>query len=84
MNKTNPSPGTAPAQPDSIIQMPDNQADQLAAVLARADAAGLPCYLETLSERNLPFYERYGFQVTFSGEVPEGGPMAWAMVRPSQ
>jgi ribosomal protein S18 acetylase RimI-like enzyme len=50
-------------------------------LLARADAEGLPCYLETLSERNLLFYRRNGFEVTFSGEVPDGGPMAWAMVR---
>ncbi len=53
-------------------------------LLARVDAAGLPCYLETLSERNLPFYRRHGFEITFSGKVPDGGPMAWAMVRSPQ
>jgi GNAT superfamily N-acetyltransferase len=53
-------------------------------MLARADSDGLPCYLETLAERNLPLYERHGFHVAASGEIPGGGPMAWAMVRPPQ
>lgn len=51
-------------------------------ILARADTEGLPCYLETLTERNLGFYERHSFHVAASGEVPKGGPMVWAMVRP--
>jgi len=50
-------------------------------ILARADAEGLPCYLETMNERNLPFYERHGFKVTVEGQVPKGGPNFWAMVR---
>jgi GNAT superfamily N-acetyltransferase len=50
--------------------------------LARADAGGIPCYLETLTERNLAFYQRHGFQVAASGEIPNGGPMVWTMVRP--
>lgn len=51
-------------------------------ILARADAEGFPCYLETLTERNLAFYERHGFHVAASGELPKGGPMVWAMIRP--
>jgi GNAT superfamily N-acetyltransferase len=31
--------------------------------LARADQAGLPCYLTTAKRENLAFYERFGFEV---------------------
>ena len=50
-------------------------------VLRRAGAEGLPCYLETQNERNLPFYERHGFEVVSDGEVPKHGLRVWAMVR---
>ena len=35
----------------------------LAPGLARADAQGLPCYLETSKPRNVAWYERLGFAV---------------------
>ncbi len=50
-------------------------------VLARADADGLPCYLETMNEKNVPFYEKHGFRVVSEGEVPGGGLGVWAMLR---
>lgn len=34
----------------------------LAPTLAEADAAGVPCYLETFTPPSVPFYERMGFQ----------------------
>ena len=49
-------------------------------ILARAGAEGLPCYLETQNERNVPFYERHGFEVVSDGEVPKRGLRGWAMV----
>lgn len=49
--------------------------------LARADAAGLPCYLDTAKERNLRFYRRHGFEVRSESSVAGGGPRVWAMVR---
>lgn len=49
--------------------------------LARADAEGCPCYLETSEERNLPFYERHGFTVVETAVLGNGGPPAWAMRR---
>lgn len=50
-------------------------------VLARADEQGLPCYLETESERNVAFYERRGFRVLRAGQ-PLGHPVRlWTMVR---
>jgi GNAT superfamily N-acetyltransferase len=48
--------------------------------LERADAEGLPCYLETQKERNLSFYARYGFEQQEKLEVP-GAPPVWTMRR---
>ena len=51
-------------------------------VLARADADHRPCYLETQKERNVPFYERHGFEVVV--ELPpeaDGRPRMWTMRR---
>jgi GNAT superfamily N-acetyltransferase len=39
-------------------------------ILERADEEGLPCYLETETEGNVRFYERRGFGVLESGEIP--------------
>ncbi len=50
-------------------------------VLARADSAGLPCYLETTRDRNVPFYRRHGFEVVAEGDLPDGGPPYWTMKR---
>jgi ribosomal protein S18 acetylase RimI-like enzyme len=49
-------------------------------MLARADAAGLPCYLETENAVNITIYQRYGFQVVAEDAVPNG-PHIWAMAR---
>lgn len=53
-------------------------------VLERADRERAPCYLETSAERNLPFYERLGFEVVEATHVGKGGPPAWGMKRPVQ
>lgn len=50
-------------------------------VIARADASSLPCYLETMNERNVPFYEKHGFKVVSDAEVPRHGLCVWAMLR---
>ena len=47
--------------------------------LDRAAAAGVPCYLDSADERNLPFYERLGFHVAEAGVVPGCELRAWAM-----
>jgi ribosomal protein S18 acetylase RimI-like enzyme len=49
--------------------------------LARADAEGLPCYLETGKEKNVAFYRRHGFEVAQSAQIPRGGPRLWTMIR---
>jgi ribosomal protein S18 acetylase RimI-like enzyme len=53
----------------------------IAPVIARADAQGLPCYLETSKERNVPFYQKHGFEVVVEGDLPKGGPHFWTMKR---
>ncbi len=53
----------------------------LAATLARVDADGLPAYLESSKERNVPFYARHGFEVTGEVHGPGGGPTLWLMWR---
>lgn len=50
-------------------------------ILARADAEGMPCYLESMNERNLSFYERHGFKVAKHSQIPKGGPQVWTMLR---
>ena len=52
-------------------------------VLARADEAGQPCYLETMTERNVAWYRGLGFEVK-DAEVRfvPGGPPNWTMIRP--
>jgi GNAT superfamily N-acetyltransferase len=50
-------------------------------VLQRADAEGLPCYLETFTKRNIPFYESSGFQVAQAGVEPQSQIPFWAMKR---
>ncbi len=49
--------------------------------LARADADGLPCCLETAKEANLSLYRRFGFEVTAEWRVADGPPV-WSMARP--
>ncbi|HEY1920819.1 MAG TPA: GNAT family N-acetyltransferase [Streptosporangiaceae bacterium] len=53
-------------------------------VLDRADADGVPAYLESSNERNLTLYQRNGFRVV--GELPAlgHGPTIWRMWREPQ
>jgi len=51
-------------------------------VLTNADWDLRPCYVETFDERDLPFYQQQGFQITGAGEIPKGGPNFWTLLRP--
>lgn len=51
-------------------------------VLARADREGIPSYLESSKETNVPFYRKHGFEVVEELVVPDG-PRAWSMLRPT-
>ena len=53
-------------------------------VLARCDAQGIPAYLETQKERNVPYYRHHGFEVIEEMDLPRGGPHLWLMWRDPQ
>lgn len=53
----------------------------LASGLARADAEGRVCYLETERESSARLYERHGFVVVNAGEIPGYDLRVWTMVR---
>jgi ribosomal protein S18 acetylase RimI-like enzyme len=53
-------------------------------VLEHCDAEGIPCYLESSKERNVPFYRRHGFEVVGDARLPGDGPTIWTMWREPQ
>ena len=53
----------------------------LRAGLARVDQDGVECRLFTKQPRNVPLYQRYGFEIAVEGDVPDGGPHFWFMRR---
>jgi ribosomal protein S18 acetylase RimI-like enzyme len=50
-------------------------------VLDQADRDGVPCYLETETERNVTFYQKRGFEVVSAGQAPGQGFRIWTMLR---
>ena len=56
----------------------------LAPMLARIDAERMPAYLETQCARNVPLYQRLGFEVHAQAAFPGlDGLCNWAMARPA-
>jgi GNAT superfamily N-acetyltransferase len=53
-------------------------------VLVNLDTDGVPAYLESSSERNLPLYERNGFRVVGDLQALGHGPTIWRMWREPQ
>lgn len=52
----------------------------LAPMAERLDREGVPGYLESSKERNIPLYERFGFRVVDELKLPNG-PSVWPMWR---
>ena len=53
-------------------------------MLAAADGAGMPAFLETANATNISYYERFGFNVTGRAQLPRGGPainLMWRRAR---
>ena len=50
--------------------------------LDRVDAEHAPAYLESSKAENVPYYQRFGFEVTGELVLPNGGPTLWPMWRP--
>jgi len=50
-------------------------------LLKRCDERRCPAYLETANERNIAVYERYGFELQETFDLPFGGPTIWTMRR---
>ncbi len=48
-------------------------------MLAKCAADGVPAYLESSKEENIPFYQRHGFEVQGKVDV-EGAPIVWPML----
>jgi ribosomal protein S18 acetylase RimI-like enzyme len=66
---------------DPLYQRQGVASRLLRPMLARFDAAGLPCYLETQHAANVAFYQRHGFRVVAEDTTPYGGPQTWVMLR---
>lgn len=56
----------------------------LKAGLAKADAAGVGCYLENSKPENLGFYQTHGFTVLEKVCPVKGSPPIWRMWRPAR
>lgn len=50
-------------------------------MLRRADADGLDCYLETQKAENVPYYRRFGYDLTQELKPVNGGPPLFLMRR---
>jgi ribosomal protein S18 acetylase RimI-like enzyme len=49
--------------------------------LDRCDAEHAPAYLESSNPDNVPYYTRFGFELTGEIKLPDGGPSMWPMWR---
>ena len=53
----------------------------LRAGLSRVDQDGVECWLFNMKPRNVPLYQRHGFEIAVDGDLPDGGPHFWFMRR---
>ena len=50
-------------------------------MFARLDEEHMPCYLDTLTEKNSQMYEHLGFKVLERSDVPDTDITSWALLR---
>ena len=50
-------------------------------VLAKADAEKIPVYLATHEEKNVRYYQRYGFDLIHTTRIPKYDLSIWCMLR---
>jgi len=53
-------------------------------MLSRIDSENLPCYLNTISQKNISIYERFSFATIDQTVIPETSIVNWAMLRKAQ
>jgi GNAT superfamily N-acetyltransferase len=53
-------------------------------MLARLDAEGMPCYLETHTATNVQIYHHFGFEVREEDTFPNSSTHYWIMIREPQ
>ncbi|NPD90593.1 MAG: GNAT family N-acetyltransferase [Asgard group archaeon] len=71
----------APIGVDPIHQGKGYASILMRSMLNRLDREQLPCYLETLSPRNVEIYEHYNFEIIHETIIPEAELTHWVMLR---
>jgi GNAT superfamily N-acetyltransferase len=66
---------------DPIYQGKGYASILLRTMFARIDKEGLPCYLETQTEKNVSIYQHHGFKIVEEFIVPGSQVTTWAMLR---
>ena len=72
--------GPAHANGDTVTRLDRELHETRGGKVERCDLEGIPAYLESSKETNIPFYNRHGFEVTEEIAFP-GGPTVWGMRR---
>ena len=65
---------------DPAVQRSGQGSALMAPMVERCDSEGVPGFLETQRESNVPYYRRFGFELTERIEIPDGPPV-WLMWR---
>jgi ribosomal protein S18 acetylase RimI-like enzyme len=50
-------------------------------MLARIDEEGLPCYVETMTDKNVRLYEHFDFKIVEKSVIPKTNLTNWALLR---
>ncbi len=69
---------------DPVFQGKGYAGTLLKAMLARTDEEHLPCCLNTQNEKNVSFYQHYGFELVEETTIPGTEVSNWAMLRKPQ